>query len=355
MTKPALCYGLLSLLLASTAAIAQTEAIPLSDCPLAGQRLSVHTPVFDILANPKARAAVERLAPGVLAALPPAIAGATLPSLSAILPARFVLRNADEATLAAIDQALRALPLGADDDRMRCARYDGAPPPPLPAAIDAAAAAIRSMARENGWQLVFTDRPASFNSRDLARFDAVIWNNVSGDVLSLGQRAAFKAYIEGGGGFVGIHGSSGDPVTFWDWYADTLVGARFKGHPMQPQFQEGRLVVDDTGSEIVAGLDRGWTMSEEWYSFHTSPRESGARVLVTLDERSYQPVGFTGDLHMGDHPIAWTRCVGAGRSFYTAIGHLPESHVHPSAGRLLKQGIGWAAGLGATGCRAGKP
>ena len=80
----------------------------------------------------------------------------------------------------------------------------------------------------------------------------------------------------------------------------------------------------------------------------------GATVIATLDESSYQLVGHGGqDLHMGDHPIAWTRCVGNGRSFYSAIGHRPEIYSEPTYATLLEQGIAWAAGGGATVCRNG--
>jgi len=45
-------------------------------------------------------------------------------------------------------------------------------------------------------------------------------------------------------------------------------------------------------------------------------------VIATLDESSYKPgvSPFVKDLHMGaDHPVAWTRCVLNGRSFYSAM------------------------------------
>ena len=67
---------------------------------------------------------------------------------------------------------------------------------------------------------------AVFNPEQLAKFDVVIWNNSTGRVLTDEQRAAFKAYIENGGGYVGIHGA-GDHSHHWDWYEDELVGARF--------------------------------------------------------------------------------------------------------------------------------
>jgi type 1 glutamine amidotransferase len=77
-------------------------------------------------------------------------------------------------------------------------------------------------------------------------------------------------------------------------------------------------------------------------------------VLVRLDESTYQPFEGKQDLRMGDHPIAWTRCLGNGRSFYTAIGHRPENYKEPHSVTLLENGIAWAAGLGGTQCRDDK-
>ena len=210
------------------------------------------------------------------------------------------------------------------------------------------------MAARHGWALVATDKAGAMTPSILKQFDAVIRNNVSGDVMSVSQRQAFKSYIESGGGYVGIHGAGGDPVYYWDWYADTLIGARFAGHPMNPQFQDAKVIVVDEKSAIVRELAPGWKMKDEWYSFHTNPRASGAHVLAALDESSYVLKGMAGeDLHMGDHPIAWIKCIGNGRSFYSAIGHRPESYSEPHNVRLLERAISWAAGAGETRCRKG--
>jgi hypothetical protein len=45
-----------------------------------------------------------------------------------------------------------------------------------------------------------------------------------------------------------------------------LLGARFIGHPLAPQFQDARIVVEGQTS-IGRGLAPGWTMNDEWYSF----------------------------------------------------------------------------------------
>ena len=130
---------------------------------------------------------------------------------------------------------------------------------------------------------------------------------------------------------------------FWDWYADTLVGARFIGHPGDPQFQTSTVRMTDSRSGIGQGVAPQWPMLEEWYSFDRNPADGGAVVVATIDEADYSPTGIDGrNLAMGEHPIAWRKFVGDGRSFYSAIGHRPENYRDSNAMRLLANGIAWA-------------
>jgi type 1 glutamine amidotransferase len=342
------------------------------DCPLRDEPYSVQSPLMDILLNPAAKAIANRHLDGLLDKLPPFFASTEVPSFSAIMDLTRVaaMGGVDLAVLPGLDRELGQLELTDADRADRCRRYDDdAPELALPEgrprlllfqkitgfrdgpSVEAATATMYELAREHGWCLVETDRGGVMTPESLTHFDAVIWNNISGDVLTLSQREAFRRYIEGGGGFVGIHGSGGDPVYFWDWYRDTLLGAQFIGHPMDPQFQDARVVVEDNDSGIAAGLAPGWTMNDEWYSFAPNPHSTGATVVASLDESSYSPVGQGGqDLRMGYHPIAWTRSVGSGRSFYSAIGHRPQVYADPNHRRLLVEGIQWAAGNGARDC-----
>jgi type 1 glutamine amidotransferase len=345
------------------------------DCPLRDERYSIDSPLIDVLLKPEAKATVDREAPSLLEKIPPMFASTTPPSFGSIITLRTLasFKQTPEDTLLPLNDALAALPVTDVDREARCARYDIEHPeleipkgkPRLllfqkmtgfrdTPSVEAATRAIRAMAERNGWGLVITDKGGAIEPATLKKFDAIIWNNVSGDVLTLTQRRALETYIEHGGGFVGFHGSGGDPVHFWDWYVDTLIGARFGGHPMGPQFQDARVIVEDN-SAVGRDLVPGWTMNDEWYSFKTNPRVGGAHVVATLDEASYLPKGMGGqDLHMGDHPIAWTKCIRNGRSFYSAIGHRPESYSEPHHVKLLEQAITWASGRGETRCRAGK-
>jgi len=198
---------------------------------------------------------------------------------------------------------------------------------------------------------------AVFNAADLSRFKAVVWNSVSGDVLTTAQRADFKAWLEKGGGFVALHGSGGDPHYAWDWYVNDLIGTQFIGHTLSPHIQQARLVVEDPAHPAMRDLGQIWTRSDEWYSFATNPRAKGYHILITIDESSYKPVEglipFTKpkDISMGkDHPMVWWHCVDRGRAFYSALGHTPESYSEPKHQALMRGAISWAARLEGTDC-----
>jgi len=371
-----LLISMVALWTATATATATAVAGPReADCPLAHAAYSSRTILLDLLINPETLAVLKRDAPALLT--PPMGEGSwpsQPPSFAAILTPEALQHLGTDASLTQLDADLSRIPVTAEAARARCARYDRVPPSLPPglkqpsvlvfdkvtgfrddASITAAEHALRAMAGRLKWSLVRTDNAAVFNDRDLRRFDVVVWNNVSGDVLTVAQERAFKEWLNTGGGYVGIHGSGGDPVYVWSWYVNRLLGAQFKGHPLNPQFQSATVNVSDPHAGITRGMDASWTMSEEWYSFTSSPRLRGAHVLATLDETTYSPLGIGGmDLRMGDHPIAWTQCIRDGRAFYTAIGHRPESYSEPHALRLLQRGIAWAAGRGETRCRGGE-
>ena len=227
--------------------------------------------------------------------------------------------------------------------------------------IPAGVALIQSIAQRRGWSVFHTESGAAFTPENLGRFSAVVWHQVSGDVLNDEQKAALKTWLEAGGGWVGVHGAGGDSAYAWTWYEDVLVGALFIGHPMGPQFQDAKLVVEDRGHPATAKLPESFVHNEEWYSFDATPRARGAHVLLRVDESSYSPrmrlpwfMGGTRELAMGDdHPVVWTRCAGRGRAFYSALGHQPSTYTSPEYPRLLEGAIAWAARLEGEGCEGG--
>jgi uncharacterized protein len=211
--------------------------------------------------------------------------------------------------------------------------------------IAGGAKVLQSIAAHHRWGMFHTENGAVFNKSDLSRFDAVVFLNASGDVLNEEQEHAFQAWLEGGGGWLGIHAAGDNSHLEWQWYRDKLIGATFTAHPMGPQFQRATVALENNAHPVLKGLLDVWQHEDEWYSFEHSPRTEGFTILATIDEDSYSPVqNFMGkkrDLSMGDHPVVWSNCVGAGRSVYTVMGHKAEAFEQPQFRQLLDNALTW--------------
>lgn len=215
-------------------------------------------------------------------------------------------------------------------------------------AIPVAEQVLAELVSANGWEPYVSRNAAVHSPELLAQFDVVIWNNVSGDVLTTDQRQSLKEWIESGGGWLGVHASGGDFSYEWDWYVNTLIGAQFIGHTMKPQFQDADVLVADASLPVTAHLPTPWRVpQEEWYAFGSNPRDKGYEVLLTLDESSYITVGksFAGvDRMDGEHPIAWRHTLGSGRVVYSAIGHQAATYRISDYQEFLSRAMNWVRG-----------
>ena len=208
------------------------------------------------------------------------------------------------------------------------------------------------LAREAGYGVFTTENGAIFTPDVLARFDVVVFNNVTGDVLSARQEEAFADWMEGGGGFIGLHGSGDASSEDWSWYRRELIGPDYMNHPFDPQFQEARVEVLTDDHPVTEGLPREWLQTDEWYSFYDSATELGFTPILGLDEATYEArntVWEPGpDLGMGptpaDHPIVWAACPGEGRSVYSALGHRDATYEVEPYVALLRNAFDWVRG-----------
>lgn len=213
-------------------------------------------------------------------------------------------------------------------------------------AIVAATASVEAIAQAKGWTVYTTENGAVFNDEQLAQFDVIFGNNCTGDNWTEDQRAAFKRFIENGGGFVGVHGAAGTRFAYWDWYQKELLKGQFIGHPMFPQFQTATMHFEDRTHPATEHFPAQWEHEDEWYSFSNNPREDGALVLATLDESTYEPKAMGDDLSMGDHPIIWAHCLAdKGRVFYSALGHEAKTYKRPEHQQMLAGALSWSMGL----------
>ena len=190
--------------------------------------------------------------------------------------------------------------------------------------------ALIALGEKNGVNVDTTEDASVFNEKNLQRYKAVVFLNTTKDVLNTIQQTDFKRFIEAGGGFVGIHAAA-DTEYEWPWYGK-LVGAYFKSHP--PGTAEAKLKqVKSFGDSLPAE----WSKVDEWYNYKNINPD--INVIYNLDESSY-----TGGDNGEDHPIAWYHEFEGGRSFYTGLGHTPESFQNKVFLKLVLEGIKYAIG-----------
>jgi uncharacterized protein len=210
--------------------------------------------------------------------------------------------------------------------------------------IEASKAVFAQMAQRGGWFLHETEEGGVFNAAQLRQFKAVIFNNSTGRVLTNEQQEALRGYVEGGGTLIGIHGA-GDDSHHWPWYEEQLLGAKFSHHPLNPQLQTTNVRVQATAdSALTRNLPASWAHEDEWYVFFNQPKDM--TVVAHIDGDKIVTNGnilFTTDKDFGMgtfHPIAWTRSVGEGRTFYTSMGHTAAVWQDTHFVQLLENAIG---------------
>lgn len=207
--------------------------------------------------------------------------------------------------------------------------------------IPAGIQAIQNLGLSHDFEVTATEDASVFTHDGLAGYDVIIFLNTTGDVLNEAQQTAMESFLASGKGFVGIH-SAADTEYGWSWYGD-VVGAYFDNHPA---IQQAELFVEDRVHPSTAHLPARWERTDEWYAFQANPRNN-VHVLVSLNESSYSG-GTMGE----DHPWAWCREIGGGRSFYTNGGHTSDSFSEDAFLDHLLGGIEWAAGVQAGDCGA---
>jgi uncharacterized protein len=207
--------------------------------------------------------------------------------------------------------------------------------------IHAGFLAIKELGVKNFFDVVLLENPNGFTDKFLQDFQVVIFLNTTGDIFDTAQQKVLERFIQSGKGFAGIHSAS-DTEYDWEWYTK-LVGRMFYIHPA---IQTARLKITDNKFPGLQGFADGKLWTDEWYQFGPE-KVSDLNYVLAVDESSYNPKVQWGEKKaegMGAlHPVAWYHNYDGGRSFYTALGHLPTIFSDQAFLNHLYAGIFWAA------------
>jgi uncharacterized protein len=148
-------------------------------------------------------------------------------------------------------------------------------------------------------------------------------------VIIADSTAAFA--IRAGTGLAGFHGLMCDAFRNEPEY-QFMTGGQWVSHP--GNIIDYTVNVARPDDPIMQGIADFAYTSEQYY-MHVDPSN---RVLATTT--------FTGD-HLADvagvtMPVVWTRRYGAGRVFYSALGHTAAEFEVPQMATIFTRGALWA-------------
>lgn len=199
----------------------------------------------------------------------------------------------------------------------------------------------------------FADQYDVFTTENLAKYDAIIFNNTTGLNPDEAQRAAILAFINEGKGIVGFHAAA-DNFGKWD-EGIALIGGIFNGHPWGGGGTWAFKVEDPEHPLNAAFGGKGFWHKDEiyWYKPENFQGREKLRVLLSLDmskaenrkpvenEKEATKLGGTAPADV-DVPVSWCREVGKGRLFFTNLGHNDLTFANQPALQHMLDGIQYA-------------
>ena len=139
--------------------------------------------------------------------------------------------------------------------------------------------------------------------------------------------------VKSGVGVAGFHGGMGDSFRNACNY-QFMVGGQFVAHP--GNIMRYTVNVANHDDPITAGI-ADFEMNSEQYYMHTDP---GNDVLATTLIDGRGDVQWVAGTVM---PVVWKRAFGAGRVFYSSLGHVASDFDVEEARIIQQRGMLWAA------------
>jgi type 1 glutamine amidotransferase len=186
--------------------------------------------------------------------------------------------------------------------------------------------------RDEGFAVDVSDSLDALLDRDaLGRLRLIvpIWTM---GTLEPEQLRGLREAVAGGVGLAGFHGGMGDAfraATEFQW----MVGGQFVAHP--DDIKDYEVTIVDHESPIMRGLDDFRVRSEQYY-MHVDPSNE---VLATTTFHPDSAPWLDGVVM----PVVWIRQWGAGRVFYSSLGHSTSELAVPEVGEIQRRGMLWGA------------
>lgn len=190
---------------------------------------------------------------------------------------------------------------------------------------------VAGMLREDGFEVFIEDTTEAFADPALKDMHLIV-PIYTMSTMEKEEVTNLTAAVESGVGLAGFHGGMCDAFRNEVAY-QFMTGGQWVSHP--GNIIDYRVRVTRRDDPVMQGLEDFDYRSEQYY-MHVDPNnEVLAETTFTGDHASWI-AGHT-------MPVVWKRKHGAGRVFYSALGHRVEEFENQSMKTILHRGLLWAA------------
>ncbi len=189
---------------------------------------------------------------------------------------------------------------------------------------------VASYLRHDGIDVTLVAGTAAFANPDLATFDLIV-PVFTMTTIAKPELAALTAAVRAGTGLAGFHGGLADSFRQEVEY-QFMVGGQWVAHP--GNVIDYRVNITKPADPIVAGIADFDYTSEQYY-MHVDPNNE---VLATTTFTADHAPWIEGHVI----PVVWKRHHGAGRVFYSSLGHKAHEFGVPQMAEIMRRGLRWA-------------
>lgn len=190
---------------------------------------------------------------------------------------------------------------------------------------------VRAMLERNDFEVTVGEGTATFADAAIAEFDLIV-PVITMSTIEKHELQSLTQAVRTGTGLAGFHGTMCDSFRNQPDY-QFMTGGQWVAHP--GDIIDYEVVVARPDDPIMRGIGSFSYRSEQYY-MHVDPSNE---VLATT---TFTDVYFPG-LAGVSMPVAWKRRYGAGRVFYSALGHTADEFAVPEMATMLERGLVWAA------------
>jgi len=199
---------------------------------------------------------------------------------------------------------------------------------------DRSANVVADMLRQEGYGVTVSDTTAAFADPALNTLDLIV-PVVTMSTIEQEEVANLCKAVESGVGLAGFHGTMCDSFRNEVEY-QFMTGGQWVAHP-------GNIIdfeVNVTGSDdpIMEGIDDFAYRSEQYY-LHVDPTNDVLATTTFSGEHCAWIQGAT-------IPVVWKRQHGAGKVFYSALGHVADEFAVREMATIFRRGALWATKAG---------